>query len=329
MTDTLELLVNSAAVSHSSRGVQRYFDRVMRHLDWDGPVVFFQGGRSSSWDRVRELLHPGRRNTIFWSPCQRGTACAKRHVVTVHDCISVEYTYSNDWRLPYYRRLSHAVLNNAAAVVAISEATKAAILRNYSIDANRITVIRSGDDVVARDSVPTVRADQPKEPFGLMVINALPHKNGLAACKAFAASCAKKSGVSLRIAGSLPTAALDILQGTGVRFELHSWVDEEALALWYASCRFLLSPSLDEGQNLVVAEALAYGAPVVCSDIPTHREFYDGRVRFFDPYNHDSMVAAIDRAIEESTPSVTAMPVSSRSFADVARDYRSLFVTVA
>lgn len=47
---------------------------------------------------------------------------------------------------------------------------------------------------------------------------------------------------------------------------------QENMAHFYQQIDVLLVPSLQEGQGLVIQEALHYGAPVICSDLPVFRE---------------------------------------------------------
>lgn len=327
----MNLTVNAAAVAGSSFGVRRYFAAVMQHLPWPNAVDTFSPGRWPRLERPRELLYRGRADSIFWTPCQRGPLRAHHHVVTVHDCINVEYVHRDDWRLPAYLRLFNAILDGAERVVTISAATRDAVLRNYRIDESKISVIRSGRDAFARLRDVQIAAEaRVDRPYVLLVTNALPHKNNLAACEAFARSCGPAKGLTLRVVGSLSDDAREACHRHGVVLEEHARINDAQLAAWYAGCRFLLSPSLAEGHNLPIAEALAQGANVLCTDIPVHREFYDGEVRFFEPDRPDAFIQALDAAITADGPWFTARrDAVHRSFADVAREYATLFTSLA
>ena len=69
-------------------------------------------------------------------------------------------------------------------------------------------------------------------------------------------------------------------------------VSDGQLAWLYANCKALLSPSFDEGFGLPVVEALAYGKPLVLSDIAIYRELFPGS-RFASPYNAGEWLTAL------------------------------------
>lgn len=307
-------------------GVRRYADNVLRQLSWHDGVGSISPLGVRQLERMRELMLRGSRDSILWTPTQRGPLKAWHHVVTIHDCINVEHIYRNDWRLCLYKRLYEQVLLRASAIVAISRATKVAILRNYSVPEDSITVIPSPDLVEIASADPVYNPNP--APFALLVTNPLPHKNAIATCRAFALSRARGSGLTLHVVGGLPDEAKRACIDGGVCLQQHSGLSDEALACLYRDCRFLLSPSLSEGHDLPVAEALAHGATVLCSDIAAHREFYEGAVTFFDPSNIDAIVHAIDSELEQPTPLVARKWSPSRSFAQVAADYRCLFARI-
>jgi glycosyltransferase involved in cell wall biosynthesis len=331
----MDLIVNGPAAALSSLGVRRYFAGVIRHLAWSGKVEILPSNLSRSVERARELFRRGRRDAIFWTPCQRGPLWAMHHVVTVHDCINVEYVHREDWRLGVYLKLFNQILDNAEAVVAISQSTKAAILRNYDVSTDKIVVIPSGVGSLGTEgeTTPASRAGRASSktqvPFVLLIANTLPHKNTTAACLAYAQSRCAKAGVMLRVVGSLPSSALEVSTKAGFLLEVRSDVGDAELSRWYTECLFLFSPSLAEGHNLPIGEALAHGANVLCSDIDVHREFYDHQVAFFDPRSQESMVAALDSAIDRegrwfARPAATR----SRSLRDVSADYKVLFTSI-
>lgn len=321
----MKLIINGSAVLRSSRGVRRYYDNIIPHLNWPGGISMSAVYNSGAVSRVRELAHRGQYDAVFWSPAQRGPLFAKNHVVTVHDCINVEYTYRNDWRLPALRLATQQLLSNAERVVAISNATRDALVRNYRIRDSALVVIQSSCDVnIAATELAAPPHIATLPPFVLLVTNSLPHKNTVRACQALVQSRARLAGVELRVVGSLPLEALEICHRGGLTVHTPPSVSDAALWDWYRACTFLLAPSLDEGHDLPVAEALALGANVLCSDIPAHREFYDGLVAYFDPMDTDAMTDAIDQALERQGRWFQSN-LPTRSFSDVANDYKQLF----
>jgi glycosyltransferase involved in cell wall biosynthesis len=324
---TLDLIVNSSAL-RSSLGVRRLYARIVAHLGWPTPIEMTRESPNGAIARLQELLRVGRKDAIFWSPTHRGPLRAHHHVVSVHDCINIDYVYRDDWRLPAYRRLFNAVLQRAEAVVALSHATREAILNNYAVDAAKIEVIAAGFDPPARI---LAAAGAAGVPFILMVTNALPHKNTEAACAAFVASDALKLGLVLRVVGNIAPAALALLSRAGAKLEIRANIDDATLTEWYRGCAFLFSATLAEGYNLPIAEAIASGANVLCSDIPVHREFFEPYAEFFDPTHTDAMVAALNAALLRGGGRWHRFDPAAphRTFIDMAADYRRLFERIS
>ena len=55
-----------------------------------------------------------------------------------------------------------------------------------------------------------------------------------------------------------------------------------------------VSPSLDEGFNFPAMDAALAGIPLLLSDIPVHREFYNGCAYFFDPNKISELQSAFN-----------------------------------
>jgi glycosyltransferase involved in cell wall biosynthesis len=62
----------------------------------------------------------------------------------------------------------------------------------------------------------------------------------------------------------------------------------------YENCALFISVSLDEGFNIPVFEARKYSQKVLISDIPVHREFHEGSVKFVQKFDVDSITREIN-----------------------------------
>ena len=320
MTD---LIINGTAATYSSLGARRYFEGIMAHLDWPGRVIISPPAANPRLVRINELCERGRRDAIYWSPAHRGPLFAHNHVVTVLDCINIEHVYANDWKLPLLRAAFARMLDNAVAIVTISAATKAAVLRNFDVPAEKIRAFPGPIDlIVGGGAAPPEAAGGD---FVLMVTNALPHKNTAAAGRAFAASSAAKRGIELRVVGSMAADGHAACAAAGVVVSEHRGVDDATLDGWFRQARFLLSPSLDEGLNLPIAEAIGRGTNVLCSDIAVHREFYADSAAFFDTHDPDSLRQALDAAFDRPGRWFTPPAKPAFGVARIAADYRALF----
>jgi glycosyltransferase involved in cell wall biosynthesis len=325
MTD---LVVNGAALSRSSRGVKRYFSNIYKHLNLPGEITITKPSVSPSLDRLIECFTFGDQRKVFWTPCQTGPVLVRNHVVTFHDCISLKYIYTSGVKKSLLLTLTQQVVRNAKVVVAISRSTKDSMVECLGVDPDTVSVIQSSCDVDLKLSGGERFRGRSEcfqqTPFILMVTNSLPHKNTLRACSAFVKSGFGHGRAVLRIVGSVSPEAFSVLKTSGCKFEILDNVDDRDLARLYSECSFLLAPSLEEGHNLAIAEALSFGCNVLCSDIPVHREFYGDHVEYFDAYDEnilvDKLVVGLARQGRWFPPFK-----NRRSFANVADDYKAIF----
>ena len=78
----------------------------------------------------------------------------------------------------------------------------------------------------------------------------------------------------------------------GLVVEQGNLPDRDALALMRGA-RALILPSFAEGYGLPVAEALAHGVPVLCSDLPAFREVGQDVPEYFDPVDGLAWLRAV------------------------------------
>lgn len=78
---------------------------------------------------------------------------------------------------------------------------------------------------------------------------------------------------------------------------------DSELSSLYEKCSGLIFPSLDEGFGIPLLEAMAWGKPVCCSNIPVFREIMEKKAYFFDPRSEEEIKAAIiEISSKKNTP---------------------------
>jgi len=80
---------------------------------------------------------------------------------------------------------------------------------------------------------------------------------------------------------------------TSSRVHPVGYLGEEALRAVVAGATALVLPSRDEGFGLPLAEAMAAGVPVVCSNLPALREVAGGHATLVPPGDVTALAAAL------------------------------------
>ena len=88
--------------------------------------------------------------------------------------------------------------------------------------------------------------------------------------------------------------ALDIKQ----KMVLTGYAGGDDLNQLYSHARLFVLPSVNEGFPMVLLEAMAYGLPILCSDIPGTRQVDLPEQDYFTVRDVDSLCAAITRHLE-------------------------------
>jgi glycosyltransferase involved in cell wall biosynthesis len=88
-----------------------------------------------------------------------------------------------------------------------------------------------------------------------------------------------------------------------VRVRSTGYLPDAQLAALYAGAAALVYPSRYEGFGLPVLEAMAAGAPVIASDIPTLRETAGDAAEFVPPRDPVALARALERVLSDSSRS--------------------------
>jgi glycosyltransferase involved in cell wall biosynthesis len=271
--------------------------------------------------RIDVLFNPGFTAPLM-APCPS--------VTVFHDLQHKRHPEYFRWfDLPFWKLLLWTSARRSRRLIAVSEATKADLMRFYQLPPKKIRVVLHGVEpgffTLDRTHV---------ERFVLCVSTLHPHKNLDRLIRAYAR---QKRDWRLVIAGlrGLFAETLDaLIRDLGVEdsVQLTGWITREDLLRLYARAQAFVYPSTFEGFGMPVLEAMAAGIPVACSNIDPLREVAGEAALLFDPLSEDAIAAALDRIVsdEDLREKLTAAgPERARGFSWERAAERTLLALLA
>lgn len=227
-----------------------------------------------------------------------------RFVCLIHDLIPIEYPeHARPQGLGQHLRRMETIARLADGVIATSETVRRSFLDHLGRDGRtaRVAVAPLGVEP------PPQRAEPPastsgQTPYFVAVGTIEPRKNHLLLLnlwRRFAEEQPKAEIPKLILIGRRGWEnenILDMLErcpGLKGVVEERGRLSDEAMWPVIRGARALLMPSFAEGFGLPVIEALQLGAPVLCSDIPAHREVGGEVPEFLDPLDGPGWKQAI------------------------------------
>lgn len=327
----MHVVINGRFLTQRITGVQRYARELVSALDrfledssavkvtvmspklsnepptWRN-IVLRQVGhlQGHAWEQL-ELPRYSRGCLLF---CPGNTAplvslLSRRAVtVTVHD---LSYKYFPDaYRLPFrlwYGFLTPLIMRYAQRVVTVSEAERRAIVRHFPKAAPRLHAIANGG-WPAGFAVSTKSCPNERQGYILYVGSFSKRKNFPrlidAACKLIRSHGSRFVLVG-DVAKSLVQSEIDLPPDVASHITFAGPIDDLAmLASYYGEAACLVFPSLYESSGLPPLEAMAWGCPVISSDIVALKERCGDAAVYCDPLDTDSIVAAVERVISDS-----------------------------
>jgi glycosyltransferase involved in cell wall biosynthesis len=102
--------------------------------------------------------------------------------------------------------------------------------------------------------------------------------------------------------GTYATALYPLIQQMGLRDRLifFGFASDEELKCLLNRCRVFVFPSFMEGFGLPIAEAMACGAPVICSKAASLPEIGGDAAHYFDPADHQECAARILEVLQNN-----------------------------
>ena len=228
-------------------------------------------------------------------------------VVTVYDAMPLRHP---EWfpraNVAQVRLVAARALRRAGAVVCASQHARGDIADAFGLDPMRIHVAPLGVDerFTPGPVVPEALARMGiAQPFVLCVATLQPRKNlrgALAAFERLVAGGAPHQLVVVGARGWRDAPDLRALRDSPVaaRIVAPGWVRDDELVGLLRGAAVVAVPSLYEGFGLPALEAMACGAPVVCSDRTALPEVVGDAAELADPDDADALAAAFVRALE-------------------------------
>jgi glycosyltransferase involved in cell wall biosynthesis len=247
-----------------------------------------------------ELLH----NLFTTAPAVPGVP----QVTTIHDLIYKRFPAAHKGLLAYgMRLLVPLAARRSRRLIAVSEATKADIIRFLAVPGERVDVTYEGPGMEA-DAEPTprqelrARLELGNAPVVLTVSAKRPHKNLERLFEAFAEldsdAVLVVPGYETAFEARLQARAAALAPG---RIRFTGWLDDRDLEGLYRNAVCLVFPSLAEGFGLPVLEALARGLPVTCSNASSLPEIAGDAAVYFDPYDTNAIARSLERLLSDQS----------------------------
>jgi glycosyltransferase involved in cell wall biosynthesis len=257
--------------------IKRLFPFQVKVIDFDCPIYSIQ--EQFGFLKLKGVIG----GDILHVPHYNIPILAKFNLIaTIHDLIHIIYPEGASGKLApmYMKFMVKRVLKTAKAVICVSQATKDEIekrlLRRFAPrNDDKLHVIYEGVDEVFTKITDLVYLNSVKEKyrlpdkFILYVGSIRRHKNIKALLDAFENFRKRSPGTSLVMVGRLSQDISIKREGVIYLGEVES---DKELAATYNIAACLLNLSLYEGFGLTILEAQRCGLPVVCSDIPVHKE---------------------------------------------------------
>ena len=239
-------------------------------------------------------------------------------VITIHDLIPYHFVTGEATTLPpfvyrlkriAYKTVLSSAIKKAKRIIAVSNATKEAIINNFSINQQKVSVIYEGVDSAIHTSSHLLSEEEKNAAsflknteYLLYIGNAYPHKNLKKLIEAFRLIGEEYPSLKLFLVGKddhfYKRLRLFIQEMGLTKAVIHfGFVSDPFLYYLYKNAHALVAPSLMEGFGLSVLEAMANRCLVVCSDIPVFRELYLDTVLYCDPKKTQDIARVLKKTI--------------------------------
>lgn len=258
----------------------------------------------------------GKRFDLLHVPSYRRIPLIKRCpvVATVHDVATLTMDAKYDAaRMFYNRHIVPAQIRNADEIITVSHYSKKDIVELVGVPEDKVTVIYSGINHAIFQPLEkeAARAKLSENysidaPF-IIYLSRLEHpaKNHVRLIEAFERYKADTDSAHKLVLPGADWNGADVIRQRAATSPVHDdiifpgFVPLADLPAFYSACDLMAFPSLFEGFGFPIVEALACGAPVICSDTSSMSEIAGDVVPKFDPLSIDSIFQCLEKVLSD------------------------------
>jgi glycosyltransferase involved in cell wall biosynthesis len=243
-----------------------------------------------------DIFHP-----TYYEPYFLKYLLKKPLVITIYDMIHElfpGYFSAGDQTTSWKKHL----IENAGAVIAISENTRQDILKFIDVDPGCIHVIHLGNPFEHNSAQPSQYPELPvfKQPYLLFVGGRPAYKNFDLFIESVAGILNENKELHVVCAGSSPFSPREkkIFEKMNILPKVHHIkINDNSLRSLYKNARAFVFPSLYEGFGLPVLEAFSCKCPALISNSSSLPEIGGDGAGYFDPNDSESIRSAIERIL--------------------------------
>jgi glycosyltransferase involved in cell wall biosynthesis len=231
-------------------------------------------------------------------------------VLTVHDLSLLLHSDTHEARQVRRARVRLPLMIRAATlIVTPTESVRRELCKHLQVSADKAVAIPEAARSVFQP-MPADHANAVAKRFGidgdfLLYVGTIePRKNLATLVRAFEKITTRRGSLRLVIAGKRGWLFEDLMNqvrrsGVADRIVFTGYVSDEDLRALYSSCRVFVYPSIYEGFGLPPLEAMACGAPVVASRIPSIVEVCRDSAILVEPRSVDALATALEKLLDD------------------------------
>jgi glycosyltransferase involved in cell wall biosynthesis len=250
-------------------------------------------------ERDFDIFHPTYYNPYFLDHLGKAP-----YILTIYDMIHEQYPGEFDTRDPTSAG-KKILAENAKVIIAISENTKADIVKFLDIDPGKIQVIPLASsfnpEIIVRQKSVTRKRNLPGK-YLLFIGNRFSYKNFAFLVEALFPVFKNNDDLHLICAGGgkFTGPEIELIRKMNMASRVHICpADDASLQQLYKNAFAFVFPSLYEGFGIPVLEAFSCGCPAILSNTSSLPEVGGDAALYFDPVDRTSLADAVERILSD------------------------------